>query len=65
MELKKRKRETPDEVQRFYMFFSKNRNGNAFVECEFTINADNVKYGQISQEAPEIVDEEEVFQLSI
>ena len=65
MELKKRKRESPEDVQRYYMFFSKNRNGNTFVECEYQLTSDSIKYGDISQEAPEESDVEEVFQLSI
>jgi len=65
MELKRRKRESPEDVQRYYMFFSKNRNGNTFVECEYQLNSDSINYGQISQEAPEESDVEEQFQLSI
>jgi hypothetical protein len=62
MELKKRK--SPEDVQRTYMFFSKNRNGNVFVECEYVLGANDVVYGQSHQEAPE--DEEEIrFELSI
>lgn len=63
---KKRKRKSPDDVQqKYYMFFSKNRNGNTFVECEYQLNVDNIKYGSIHQEAPEVEDLEEQFQLSI